>query len=98
MSPDDLPADLTVSERDEVRHTAMNAATIILGNAQQLQRRLLRTQGLTQLELDLLLGNVTAILATTRRMADELLVLTDDGAGSQPVRPSVTTTPPDAPP
>ena len=53
-------------------HELMSPVTAILGCTQLLQRQILRASGLTNLERDLLLGNLAAIALSTRGLGDQV--------------------------
>jgi hypothetical protein len=72
MFPLDTAPDPNTWERNVVRTELRNSLGVMTGRAQLMQRQILRSNGLGRPDRDLLLHELTAVLAEVTRMGDRL--------------------------
>lgn len=69
---------------DHHRHDLFSTLTVISAQTQLLQRRLLRADGLSSLERDLLLGTIASTMVSLQQLSAQLEhLLSDDLAATQ---------------
>ena len=83
MFPLDTAPDPNAWERDVVRTELRNSLGVMTGRAQLMQRQILRSNGLGRPDRDLLLHELTAVLAEVTCMGDRLESMIT-GTTSQP--------------
>ena len=62
----------------DLHHDLMSPVAVILGSTQLLQRRVLRADGLSTLERDLMLGNLASIVAAIHDLTAQVNGLLPD--------------------
>ncbi|MFN8662909.1 MAG: hypothetical protein U0075_13525 [Thermomicrobiales bacterium] len=72
MIPLDPAPDPVSAERDAIRSDLRNSLSVITGRTQLLQRQVLRSNGLLNLERDQLLYGLAVTLAEVQRVGDQL--------------------------
>jgi hypothetical protein len=64
-----LPVPTDELDWNQTLHEMMEPISVVTGHSQLLQRQILRADGLTNLERDLMLGNVAAVLDAMQMLA-----------------------------
>lgn len=70
-------------DRDGLRHDLLGSLTVVSAHTQLLQRRVLRAQGLSTLERDLLLSTTASILSALEQHRTHLERALPDGPASR---------------
>jgi hypothetical protein len=91
--PDDLHRDPAAAGRDRQRHDLLNSLSVITARTQLLQRQLLRTDSLANLERDKMRGNLAALLKEVNMLGNRIEAVLGPAPPGMPTVPAPVTPP-----